>query len=85
MGPCFTFLETLFTTRKLRHASNPLWLNHLDNCVPSLDRYDRLDIGKSQDLAKIDSVDATAIALSYWLESDTAQVVPQGQKVFEIF
>jgi|GEM_PF-4762523 len=86
MGPGFTMMDGLFRERKLRHNNNPIYLNHLDNCVPKLDRYDRLDIKKSQDINKIDSVDATAIALSYWLDKDTVSaVVPQGQSVVEIW
>ncbi len=86
MGPAFKFLETLFTTQKIRHWANPIWLNHLDNCVPKIDRYDKLNIVKAQDITKIDGVDATAIALSYWIDEETtAQVLPPGQSYVMVF
>lgn len=84
MGPCFKQLETLFITGKLRHNGNPLFLNHLNNAVPDMDRWDQLMIKKEQDINKIDLVDSTAISLAHYLEFQEATTIPRGQKIFDI-
>jgi len=83
MSPCFRHLETLFNTRKLRHNGGPIFLKHLDNCVPHTNKWDQLDLRKV-DPNKIDGVDAAAIALSYWIDQDTQNVIPHGQQIARI-
>jgi len=84
MGVCFKNLETLFLTGKLRHTGNPLFLNHVSNCVPDTDKWNQLALNKASDVNKIDLVDSTAISLAYFLEFDEASVMPKGQKIFEL-
>lgn len=85
MSPAFSLFERLVREKKIRHADNPLANWNLNNCVPKRDRHDRLMVEKSGPQNKIDFVDASCIALTYWLGDTDPLQPPPGQQWATMF
>lgn len=78
MAAAFEKLERLIRGREIRHDNNPISNWCLANCMPKKTQ-DKVMVVKSGDRNKIDFVDATAIALTHWLDNQEV-ILPEGQK-----
>jgi len=67
-------LQRLVLTKKLVHPSNPILDHMLGNCIPQIDKHDRIKVTRASNTQKIDGIDALINCLKYW--SDTHEPKP---------